>query len=395
MLIICSEEGSQISDVTNEKCDRMVENLVYILVNINESPSDLQHFFSQSLVFELEAKGFSVIKYMAGIIKEIDEDVLTKMIDLSFQEELDNYKMFSILFKLLKESEETDIVKSDDESRRSSDSASQTNLLTSISSKKNIIVRALVLAIYKSFSRVYEIQMISRIFFMMFLPYVFCDNKAKDDILIYLEEADEDEDIERILTRAIDIDNMQNRELKRVEERKSNSLPKNKEMKHISTQLIEELNILIGSDLIPLKQMIQFAVKVVILLIPDNLSRDNDRDSDVSLKVSDWHDHYLRQDIAKHENLEKIISRLPGIKLTSILSYLPDFEWYDILHEMLVFSVKLSFAGDEINQKEEWERILNEIWSSMCHRHTIHKIYCFWLFVKYKIQNKVFLNSNL
>jgi hypothetical protein len=56
---------------------------------------------------------------------------------------------------------------------------------------------------------------------------------------------------------------------------------------------------------------------------------------------------------------------------------------------MLVLSVKLSFAGDEINEKGECERILDEIWMMMCHSYTTYKVYSFLLFVKYKLQNKV------
>lgn len=203
-----SEEGSQFSDITHEWCDVRVEHLIYIIVNISENPSDYTKYFNQTLVFELEGKGFSVIKHFVGIIKEIDEDVLTKLLDLSFKEELDKYQMFSILFKLVKESEDNEVLKSDSEisSHRSSDSMPPMSLLTSISSKKNIIIRALLLAIYKSCSVVDDIQVISKLFFNLFLPYAFTDAECKNEILNYLEETDESDDIDRILVRAIEID---------------------------------------------------------------------------------------------------------------------------------------------------------------------------------------------
>lgn len=98
-----SEEGSQFSDITHEWFDQKVEHLIDLIVKVSDNPSDYAKYFNQTLIFELESKGFSVIKHFVSLIKEIDEDVLTNLLDLSFKEDLDSYQMFSILFKLLKE----------------------------------------------------------------------------------------------------------------------------------------------------------------------------------------------------------------------------------------------------------------------------------------------------
>lgn len=161
----------------------------------------------------------------------------------------------------------------------------------------------------------------------------------------------------------------------------------------MSTQIVEELNILIGSDFIPLKLMIQFAVKVAVVVIPESLANiDEQKQSPtevfVKYKEKDQ-EKYLRQQISKNEFLNKILQGLEDISPTTTFNYTLDFESYNFLYEMLVLSVKLSFAGDEIKEKEECERIINELWSLMCHKHTTYKLYSFLLFVKYKLHSKV------
>ena len=201
-------EGSQFSDITHELYDSKWEELLFILVNVCENPSEFSKYFNQSLIFELEGKGFSVIKHFVSLIKDIDEDVLTQLIELSFKEELDKYQIFSILFKLLKESEENEVLKSDSEmsSHLSSDSSAQISLLASISSKKNIVFKALLLAFYKSWSKVEIIQVISRLFFIMFLPYAYEDLQCKNDIRAFIDELEESEEIDKILIRAVEIE---------------------------------------------------------------------------------------------------------------------------------------------------------------------------------------------
>ena len=87
------------------------------------------------------------------IIKEIYEEVLlVKLIDLCFkEEEKGKYQIFSILFKLPKQSEENEIYKIDN----------------------NVVTRALILALYKSNSTEDNLFVLSKLFFMMSLPYAF------------------------------------------------------------------------------------------------------------------------------------------------------------------------------------------------------------------------------
>lgn len=200
-----NEEESQLSDLAHEEFDTKVEHLVYILVNISDHPSEYTRYFSQTLVFELESKGFSVIKHFVDIIKEIDEGVLTNLIDLSFKEDVDKYQIFSILFKLVKQSEDTELLESESEmsSYRSNDSFPQGSLLASISSKRNIIMRAILLAIYKSFSSINDIQVIARLFFMIFIPYAFKGTQARLRVAKYLDEVKDTDDIEQIVVSLI------------------------------------------------------------------------------------------------------------------------------------------------------------------------------------------------
>jgi hypothetical protein len=200
-----NKDTVQVSDLTHEEFDIKIEHLVYILVTISDHPSDYSRYFSQNLVFELESKGFSVIKHFVNIIKEIDESVLTNLIDLSFKEDLDKYQMFSILFKLLKQSEENDALESESEmsSHMSSDSNAQSSLLASISTKKNIIVRAILLSIYKSFSPLNDIQVLGKLFLMMFVPYMYKGETKRNRCLKILDETKETDDIENILVSLI------------------------------------------------------------------------------------------------------------------------------------------------------------------------------------------------
>lgn len=319
------------------------------------------------------------------MIKDINEEVLQKMVDLSFKEGINSYQMFLILFKLLKTPESQ--VQNSSNSSSSSDS-----LLLSLSSNQSIIIRALLLSIYKSFSQVYEIQ----VFFVMFLPYVFQDEEARNEIITFLQETEE-VDVERILVKAIDIYHTKNRPRILSKQRRSVSKERTNEHLDLSTLLLKELNLLIGSDLIPLKEMIHFAVKVVLLLLPADLTVENeDYGEDVH--------HELKQ---KYPELHSVLVKLPGLSSLSTIAYLADFESYDTLFELLVFSVKLSFAVDEIDQnpsekqqhqaegtkkhslKPEFMKILDEIWSSVCHKNTAKKIYSFLTFVNYKLHNKV------
>lgn len=164
--------------------------------------------------------------------------------------------------------------------------------------------------------------------------------------------------------------------------------------KDFSTYLVEELNSCIGLNFIPLKRMIQLAVKVAICSIPHDLAMVDDmgeyEDPEATFNTS----KSMMQQISKSDYLERISQGWVGINPNSIFGFTLDFDSYNFLHEMLVLSVKISFAGDEINEEEEWGRILNEIWGILCNWNTLHKIYSFLLYVKYKLQNKVKLNYN-
>ena len=134
--------------------------------------------------------------------------------------------------------------------------------------------------------------------------------------------------------------------------------------------------------------MINFIVRVAVLVIPDDLTSIEEKEED-NLDFLNEKEKYLEYQISHNSYLQTILQGLEGIRLTSVLCYTLDFGSYNALYEMLVLSVKLSFAGDEINEKGECERILHHIWSLMCHKHTAHKIYSFCCFVRYKLQNKV------
>ena len=123
---------------------------------------------------------------------------------------------------------------------------SQNSLLTSISSKKNIIIRALLLAIYKSQSNVADIQVISKLFFVMFVPYAVSNNENKNEILNYLDEIEEIDEIESVLMKAIDIDNSSHQFNMRPEIHRDSQADSENDRKDLSTLLIEELNILVS-----------------------------------------------------------------------------------------------------------------------------------------------------
>ena len=145
------ENDGALRQVKSDRFDYMIEELIYIVVNLSETPSKYAEYFTQSVIFSLESKGLSIIKHFITIIKEIDEDVLVKLIDLCFREEKGKYQIFSILFKLLRQSEENEIHKIDN----------------------NVVTRALILALYKSNSTEENLVVLSKLFFMMFLPYAF------------------------------------------------------------------------------------------------------------------------------------------------------------------------------------------------------------------------------
>ena len=143
-----------LKDIKHDNFDLMIEELIYIVVNLSENPSErYTKYFTQSIVFTLESKGFSIIKHFVTIIDKIDENVLVKLIELCFKEEKDKYQIFSILFKLLRQSEENEILKIDND----------------------LVTRALILALYKSNSNQENLIVLSKLFFMMFLPYAFGD----------------------------------------------------------------------------------------------------------------------------------------------------------------------------------------------------------------------------
>jgi hypothetical protein len=98
--------------------------------------------------------------------------------------------------------------------------------------------------------------------------------------------------------------------------------------KGLATYLIEEFNTLIGSNLTPLKDIVELAYKIAHQIIPDRFS------------------------------LERQLYKLDGIAQTSIYSYTLDFEFYQFLYEILALSVKLSFAGDELVQQDGADSII-------------------------------------
>ena len=136
--------------------------------------------------------------------------------------------------------------------------------------------------------------------------------------------------------------------------------------------------------------MIELAVKVAFWSIPQELAIDEDKneleESEIDYVSSTGN---MIAQISKSQYLHKIYNGLADVSPISIFGFTLDFDSSSYLHEMLILSVKISFAGDEIDEKEECERILDRIWSMMCHKHTLIKIYSFLLFMKYKLQNKV------
>lgn len=389
-------EGSQYSDVTHERFDCKIEELVYILVDISDKPSNFAKYFTQTILFEFEMKGFSIIKHFKDIIKDIDEEVLAKLLDLSFKEELDKYQMFSILFQLLRESEENEVLKSDSEvsSHRSSDSGPAFSLLSTISSKKEVIFRALLLSIYKSCSKVENIQLISKLFFIIFIPYVFEDTDCKNEMRMYLDEMEDSEDIEKMLVKAIDLEDKYKCDLDQIDDtnKKNNNSSKVSECKGMSTSIINELINLIGSNFIPLKLIIQFSLKVSLMVIPSELSYYR---SDVLISEPSLDSRFSaieQQMIARiyqSNSLKRIFQSFDEMSPKSLYSYMLDFSAYNFLASFLTLSVKLSFAGDEINERDECEKIVMKMWSVICQKHNVSTVYSFIVYTKFILAGKV------
>ena len=105
----------------------------------------------------------------------------------------------------MKQSENTEVFEWESElsSHRSSDSNLQGSLLSTLSSKKTIIVRAILLAVYKSFSIVNDIQVLSKLFLIVFVPYFFQSNESKNRALKLIDNIQDSDDIEYIIVKII------------------------------------------------------------------------------------------------------------------------------------------------------------------------------------------------
>lgn len=171
------ENHDFMSEIRTDNSDAKLDELVYILVNLSETPGKYSKYFTQAIVFKLESNGMSIIKHFVNIIKDLDQNVLQKLINLCFKEDQDKYQMFSILFKLLRMSEENEVFKSDSDIGSQKSSDMQGSLLATLDDHK-LIIRALLLALYKSSTRVDNLVVISKLFFTMFLPYAFSDKNS-------------------------------------------------------------------------------------------------------------------------------------------------------------------------------------------------------------------------
>lgn len=357
------ENNDFLKDIRSKEFDFLIDELIFILVNLSENPSKYSKYFTQQIVFSLENQGLSIIKHFVSIIQELDENVLSTFIELCFKEDFDKYNMFSILFKLLHQSEENEMLKSDSEISSQKSSDIQGGLLASIGDSK-IIIKALLLGLYKSSSHVDNLVAISRLFFLMFLPYVFIHSSCPELIKrieneiqelesdhhssLSKDEANGSDDIEKILVRAIEI-----------EEEYHIKYENNGMFKGLATSLIEGTNDLLGSNLAPLSNLIQLTYKVTMLVIPETL------------------------------NLTKPTYSLERIESLSIYGHMLDYEFYLFLHEILGLSIKLSFAGAEIKQSEECSKIVEEIWSLLLqHSDNTDTIYSFLVYAKFKLIGK-------
>ena len=151
-----------------------------------------------------------------------------------------------------------------------------------------------------------------------------------------------------------------------------------------------------GSNYIPLNLMIQFAVKVAMLVVPETYKPYNESEWKFDwFKDSQFeeNDKLALMQICQYRAIEKLYICFEGLKPKSLCSYILDFLSYDFLYELLTLSVKLSFAGDEINGKLDWERLISEIWNIVWNSQASTAIYSFIAYMKYKLESKLQIAS--
>ena len=134
--------------------------------------------------------------------------------------------------------------------------------------------------------------------------------------------------------------------------------------KGLATWLIEEINKLICVDLIPLEDLIHLSYKIALLVVPDHLS----------LTVPKY-------------KLEKVWNQ-------SIYGYMLDYEYFLFLNEILFLSVKLSIIGEKINQKDQCNKIIAEIWFVILQKQNVKIINSFLIYVRFKLSGKSYSSSS-
>ena len=134
--------------------------------------------------------------------------------------------------------------------------------------------------------------------------------------------------------------------------------------KGLATWLIEGINELIVLDFIPYEDIIHLSYKISLLVIPDHLS----------LTVPKY-------------KLEKVQNE-------SIYGYMLDYEYYLFLHEILALSVKLSIIGEKINQADQWDKIIADIWSVILQKQNIKIIHSFLIYAWFKLSGRSYSSSS-
>ena len=138
--------------------------------------------------------------------------------------------------------------------------------------------------------------------------------------------------------------------------------------------------------------MIQLAVKVAILVIPETIrtyDEHNYKAESQNDPLYNCNDKLALLQISQYKALNAVYAGFEGLKPKSLYSYILDFVSYDFLYELLTLSVKLSFAGDEINGKQDCDKMISEIWLDACKNYTSSTIYSFISYMKYKLESKL------
>ena len=97
--------------------------------------------------------------------------------------------------------------------------------------------------------------------------------------------------------------------------------------------------------------------------------------------------------IPDHLSLTVPKYKLEKVQNWSIYGYMLDYEYFLFLNAILFLSVRLSIIGEEINKKDQCNKIIAEIWSVILQKQNVKIINSFLIYVRFKLSGKSYSSS--